>query len=149
MSSLIKFYAGSVTSGATDGEELSEGTNRNPLTFTLNAAKNESACAKIAVRCKEGYTTYGDTKISAYHNTGNGFEPTGGDVDKWNFAVDEGFASTKDALEKATWKDSITFSDAIADKNTVFWVRATSNSAEVPANDTSTVLYCTTVIKAV
>lgn len=149
MSTLIKFYNGTVTSGGKDGDELSEGTNANPLSFTLNAAINEAKCAKVAIRCKDGYATYGTTKVSAYHNTGSGYEPTGGDVDKWSFAVDDNYASAEDALAKATWKDSIEFADDITDKNTVFWVKAASNSAEVPSNDTSTVLYCTTVIRAV
>lgn len=149
MSTLIKFYNGTVTAGDVDGTELSEGTNDNPLTFTLNAAENESACAKIAVRCKDGYETYGETKICAYHNSGSGYEPTGGNVDKWSFALDNNYKSADEALKSATWKDSIVIADTIKDKNTVFWVKATSNSAEAPQNDISTVLYCSTVIKAV
>ena len=149
MSTLIKFYNGTVTAGGKDGNEISEGTNANPLSFTLNAAVNETKCSKVAIRCKDGYETYGTTKIAAYHNTGSGYEPTGGDVDKWSFAADAGYTSADDALSKATWKDSISFTDKIGDTNTVFWVKAASNSAEVPSNDTSTVLYCTTVIKAV
>lgn len=149
MSDLIKFYDGTVTKGGTDGDEISEGTNSKPLTFTLNAAENESACAKVAVRCKTGYSTYGDTRICAYHFNGKGYEPTGGSVNKWSFAMDNNYADANDALKSATWTDSITIKDAITDKNTVFWVKASSDSTEAPQNDISTALFCSAVIKAV
>ena len=48
MSTLIKFYGGAVTQGSKNGDELSEGTNANPLSFTLNAAVNEAMRAADA-----------------------------------------------------------------------------------------------------
>ena len=40
------------------------------------------------------------------------------------------------ALESADWKDSIALSN-VADKNTIFWVKALSTADEAPQQDTS------------
>lgn len=151
MSDLIKLYNGSVTAGGTNGDEVSEGSLSNPVQFTLNAAKNEEACQKVAIRCQNGYQTYGNTTITAYHyNVENKvWEPTGGDVAKWKFAKDNAYADAATALSSATWSNKLTISDVITDKNTVFWVKAGSSSAEVPQNDTDESIHIEAVIEAV
>lgn len=151
MSDLIKLYNGTVTPATTDGDEVTEGSLSNPIQFTLNAAKNEENCSKVAIRCKSGYRTYGDTNITAYHYNKEKkvYEPTGGDVEKWTFAADNGYANAEEAKSKAKWVKTLTISDVITDKNTVFWVKAGSNAAEVPQNDTDESIHVEAVIEAV
>ena len=149
MSDLIKIYNGSVIAGATDGDEVSMEGFSNPVQFTLNAAKDEEGVAKLAIRCKSGYKTYGNTKNSAYHLNGTKYEATGGEVEKWFFAKYNGYANANDAKENATWANSLTISDVITDTNTIFWVKATSNSAEAPQNDEDESIHVETVVEAV
>lgn len=151
MSDLIKLYNGTVTPATTDGNEVTEGSLSNPVQFTLNAAKNEENCQKLAIRCKSGYRTYGDTTITAYHynKETTAYEATGGDVEKWMFAPDNGYANADEAKSKAKWAKTLTISDVITDKNTVFWAKASSSAAEVPQNDTDESIHVEAVIEAV
>lgn len=149
MSDLIKIYNGNVTAGAKDGEEVSVEGFSNPVQFTLNAAKNEVGVAKLAIRCKNGYKTYGNTTIKAYHFNGSSYEATGGDVDKWFFAKDNGYTNASDAKDNAAWTNTLTLSDVITDTNTIFWAKATSNSAETPQNDEDESIHVETVVEAV
>lgn len=149
MSDLIKLYNGTVTKDAADGTELSQnGTQTNPLSFTLNAAKEESSCQQIAIRCASGYKTYGDTVITAYHYNSETkkYEPNTGDTAKWFFAVGE-YDSAANALTNAAWSNKLTISDVITDKNTLIWVKAASSKAEVPANDTDESIHIEAVIE--
>ncbi len=151
MSDLIKVYNGTVTVGTTDGNEVSEGSLSNPVQFTLNAAKNEENCQKLAIRCKTGYRTYGATTITAYHYNAEKkeYEATGGDVDKWTFAPDAGYANASEAMSKAKWFKELTLTDVISDKNVIFWAKASSSAAEVPQNDTDESIHVEAVIEAV
>ena len=151
MSEYIKLYNGNVTAGGTDGSVVSEGNLSNPVHFTLNAAKNEEACQKVAIRCKSGYQTYGNTVISAYHYNPDTkvWEATGGDINKWKFATDNNYADAATALKNASWGASLTISDVIGSTNKVFWVKALSSSAEVPQNDTDESIHIEAVIEAV
>lgn len=145
----IKIYNGTVTKGETDGEEVSCGTQSNPVSFTLNSAKAESGCAKLAIRCKSGFQTYGTTTITAKHyDASSKAYNDEGDAKKWFFAADADYADAATALEKATWRNSLSIADTIGDTNTVFWVKATSSEAEVPTTDTDESICVDAVIEA-
>ena len=148
MSDLLKLYNGTVSKGKTDGNEVFAG---NPVEFSLNAAKNEEKCCKVALRCQAGYRTYGDTTVTAYHYNGEtqSYEAVGGDVAKWAFAADEGFTSAEDALKKAKWSNVLKIAEVIGDTNQVFWVKAGSSAAEVPQNDSDESIHVEAVLEAV
>jgi hypothetical protein len=152
MSTLIKIYNGTVTSGAKDGAEVSvEGSQVNPVSVSLNAAKAETKAIKLAVRCDEGYkTTEGEvTEISAYYYDGTSYNASGGNIGKWQFAKDEGFADAATAIKQAVWGSKLTINDVIGDTNVIFWVKASSDKTELPSNDTSTALHLHAVVESV
>ena len=118
------------------------------MSFTLNAAKEESSCQQIAIRCDSGYKTYGDTTITAYHYNSDtkNYEPSTGDTAKWFFAVGV-YDSAANALTNAAWTNKLTISDVITDKNSLVWVKASSSTAEIPANDTDESIHIEAVIE--
>ncbi|MFL0197394.1 hypothetical protein ACJDU8_17765 [Clostridium sp. WILCCON 0269] len=137
MANLIHVYQGSVTSGGTDGIQVSEGTETSPIIVgPLNATNNEeSAAIKLAIRCDAGYNTSGNTVIT----------PTGTTADKWALAPDNaGVAGSFGAYGSA-----LTISSVIGTTNTVFWVKAKAVSTESPSNDTSVDLVVSTAVNAV
>lgn len=136
MANLIHMYKGSVTSGSTDGTQISEGDESNPLTIgPLNATNNEeSSPVKVALRCDSGYATSGNTVIT----------PQGTTATKWALAPDNaGAAGTFGAYGAA-----LTISDVINSTNKIFWVKAKSTNDETPVNDVSVDLNVQTVIVA-
>lgn len=152
MATLIKIYNGTVTSGAKDGTEVSvEGSQVNPVSVSLNAAKAETKAIKLAVRCEDGYkTTEGEaTEISAYYYDGTKFNASGGNTGKWQFAKDDGFADADTAIKQAVWNSKLTINDVIGDTNVIFWVKASSDKTELPSNDTSTALHLHAVVESV
>lgn len=136
MANLIHMYKGSVTSGGTDGTQVSEGDGSNPLTIgPLNATNNEeSAAVKIALRCDSGYATSGNTIIT----------PTGTSKNMWALASD----NNGSAGAFGTYGTALTISDSISNTNKVFWVKAKSVDTENPSNDVSVNLVINTLIIA-
>ena len=55
---------------------------------------------------------------------------------KWRAAADDNYADEAAALKKANWQEMLAL-DRVTDKNTIFWVKASSNKEEKPQNDTS------------
>ena len=126
MASQLHIYFGNVTSGMRDGTEASSGTELSPISVTLDASQSEAKAVKCAVRCDTGYYIEGNTTITKI----------GTNTAKWKVAEDNSYTDAADALANATWLDSITLANVV-DVNTIFWVKATSDSTESPQNDTS------------
>lgn len=132
----IHTYQGTVTSGGTDGTQVSENTGLAPIIVTLNATNNEESSAiKLAVRCESGYTTSGNTTIT----------PTGTSSSKWALAPDNaGSPGTFGAYGAA-----LTISSAIGATNQLFWAKAKATSDETPVNDATVDLVIAATIAAV
>ena len=114
----INLYKGTPTAGGTDGTLVSlDGVGTSPVSFTLDATQSESGKQAVALRCESGYTTSGDTTITA----------SGTNAGKWSFSDSE----------NGTYASTLTISTTINTTNTVFWVKAASASTESPGTDTS------------
>ena len=126
MANQLHIYYGNLTSGSTDGTEASSGTELSPISVTLDASVSEAKAVKCAVRCDTGYYIEGNTTISF----------VGTNTAKWKVAEDNNYADAAAALANATWLDTISLANVV-DVNTIFWVKAMSDSTETPQNDTS------------
>ena len=146
----IKLYGGEVTSGGTDGTAISENmTQENPLAMSLNAKVAEAKAVKVALRCETGFQTSGDVTVSAWRYDGENYVPTGGNIDKFRFAPDAGYASAEIALANANWQTSLTISDTIGATNHVFWVKVMSDTTQTPQKDTAVSIHAAGVVEAV
>lgn len=119
----IHLYMNNPAAGSTDGTEISSNDNTLPLALILDASQSETKCAKVAVRCDEGFAVEGETAIY--------FEGT--NAAKWQVAEDDDFTEST-ALTNAIWDNSLALPD-VDSLNSVFWVRATSAATENPQND--------------
>lgn len=77
------------------------------------------------MRCESGFHIDGTLTIKFI----------GDHADKWKAAIDNKYTA-QTALDSAEWKDSIILSN-VADRNTIFWVKALSTADEKPQQDTS------------
>ena len=109
----IKFYNGTVSAGATNGELV---TPENPIFAVVNTDGTEVS-QEIAVRCETGYSAYGDATLSF----------TGANADKWAFEVNG---------VKGAYGASAVLSE-LKDVNSVIKVYAKATEDENPSNDTS------------
>ena len=125
MAELLHIYMNNPTAGSTDGTEVSSGTELAPISVLLDAGKGEQKAVKCAVRCESGFHIDGTLTVKF----------VGDHADKWKVASNNGY-TVDTALESADWKDSIALSN-VADKNTIFWVKALSTADEAPQQDTS------------
>nr|DAK50403.1 MAG TPA: hypothetical protein [Caudoviricetes sp.] len=125
MAELLHIYMNNPTAGSTDGTEVSSGTELAPISVLLDAGKGEQKAVKCAVRCESGFRIDGTLTVKF----------VGDHAGKWKAATDNKYTA-ETALESAEWKDSISLS-GVADKNTIFWVKALSTTAEPPQQDTS------------
>ena len=125
MAELLHIYMNNPTAGSTDGTEVSSGTELSPISVLLDAGKGEQKAVKCAVRCESGFHIDGALTIKFI----------GDHADKWKAAINNGYTA-ETVLESAEWKDSISLSN-VADKNTIFWVKALSSADEQPQQDTS------------
>lgn len=125
MAELLHIYMNNPTAGSTDGTEVSSGTKLAPISILLDAGKAEQKAVKCAVRCESGFRIDGALAIKF----------AGDHADKWKAATDNKYTA-ETALESAEWKDSISLS-GVADKNTIFWVKAISTADEKPQQDVS------------
>ncbi len=131
---------------------LTAGTDFTVGSTTLETAANLAA----AIRDKSAsYTaTAGDAAITVkerYAGSGKSvtFTATGTLAGTTGNAVTSAAADETKMGTDGEWQDTITFSDAIEDKNQIFWVKVNASSDEKPQKDTSTVFYSSTVIQAV
>ena len=125
MAELLHIYMNNPTAGSTDGTEVSSGTELAPISVLLDAGKGEQKAVKCAVRCESGFHIDGTLTVKF----------VGDHADRWKVASNNGY-TVNTALESADWKDSIALSN-VADKNTIFWVKALSTADEAPQQDTS------------
>ena len=125
MAELLHIYMNNPTTGSTDGTEVSSGTELAPISVLLDAGKGEEKAVKCAVRCESGFRIDGTLTVKF----------VGDHAGKWKAATDNKYTA-ETALESAEWKDSISLSN-VADKNTIFWVKALSTTDEPPQQDTS------------
>ena len=124
----INVYMYNPTQDKTDGTLVSsDGAQTSPIAATLDASKAESKIIKLAIRCEAGYTTDTD---------GAKIDFTGTTAGKWLVAYSAG--NTADAAPAdSAFSTSATIPLAIAQKNVVFWAKATSSTNENPQNDIS------------
>ena len=125
MAELLHIYMNNPTHGSTDGTEVSSGTELAPISVLLDAGKGEQKAVKCAVRCESGFHIDGTLTVKF----------VGDHADKWKAAMDNKYTA-ETALGSAEWKDSISLSN-VADKNTIFWVKAISTADEKPQQDVS------------
>ena len=123
----INIYMGNPTADGADGIEVStDGKNTAPIDVTLDASKAESKTVKLAVRCESGYKTNDD---------GLTLSLSGTNASKWALAYDASCTGDTPPADSA-FSSSIS-KLPVAEKNIIFWVRATSSTNEDPQNDTS------------
>ena len=125
MAELLHIYMNNPTQGGKDGTEVTSGTELVPISVLLDAGKGEQKAVKCAVRCESGFHIDGALTIKF----------VGDHADKWKVALDNKYTA-ETVLDSAEWKDTIVLSD-VADRNTVFWVKAISTVDEKPQQDTS------------
>lgn len=125
MAELLHIYMNNPTAESTDGTEVSSGTELAPISVLLDAGKGEQKAVKCAVRCESGFRIDGTLTVKF----------VGDHADKWKAATDNKYTA-ETALESAEWKDSISLSN-VADRNTIFWVKAISTADEKPQQDVS------------
>lgn len=123
----LNAYTGA-TAGGTDGSLISTGDGSAPLTFTLDASKNEVASDTVALRCEQGYQTIFDTTLTVVSDTAN----------HWALSLDG-----------TNWSNSIVITDTIVNTNTTFFAKASAVDTESPSNDTSVKINYQTKIAAV
>lgn len=126
MANQLHIYSNNPTAGLTDGTEVSSGTELSPIAVTLDASQAEAKAVKCAVRCDTGYYIDGNVTVSFI----------GTNTSKWKVAADDDYEDAEDALESATWQNTLTIAD-VETSNVIFWVKAMSSSDENPQNDTS------------
>jgi len=125
MAELLHIYMNNPTEGGKDGTEVSSGTELAPISVRREGGKGEQKAVKCAVRCESGFHIDGALTIKF----------VGDHADKWKAAINNKYTA-ETALESAEWKDSISLSN-VADKNTIFWVKALSTADEKPQQDVS------------
>ena len=105
---------------------VGSGDEDNPIAVTLNASQNEVKTIKLAVRCNNGFQTYGDTVIRDMNDAN----------DRWKFAL----------LENGDFSDEITINSVIDTVNTIFYGRASSDSLEGQKVDTNVKFVLSTTV---
>lgn len=126
----INVYTNNPTEGGTDGTAVStDGALTAPISFSLDAAKNETKVQKCAIRTETGYITQGTTTISDNNDYDDRLKLC------WT--------------EDGTFADSISTTNPIDSVNTIFYAQASSASIETPTTDTSASFKVTCVIASV
>ena len=117
----IHVYKDTVTLGAKDGTQVSEGTGLQPISIgLLNATNNEeSVSTTLALRCDAGFKTTGDTVIT----------PIGTTANKWALSLD--------GITFGSYGAGLTISTTVDENNILFYIKAKATSDETPVNDTS------------
>ena len=112
-------YNGNPTADTFDGDEITYGSNLNPLkAYSADIREDYTSAIKCAIRCDPGYSIQGGARI--YFD--------GSDTSKWQLANDNSYKGASDALANASWSSDVTVT-GVGDVNTIFWAKA-----EIPAN---------------
>lgn len=129
---MINLYMNNPTAGQKNGTLISQDmAQTSPLSITLKAG--EVKAVKVAVRCDSGYQA-DEAAISFNYYNGSGYEVSGGNMNKWKIAVDDGYTSEADALDNGNWASSIKINN-VADTNKLFWVKFEAGENDTPEND--------------
>lgn len=131
----------------TAGTDFAVGTDASATASNIAAAINNKSAiwtasvSGAAITVTEKYPGAGNVLVAAV--TSGTVAITNGDITA-SAAADETTIS-----EKGVFADTLTFADAIGDKNVIFWIKATSSTDEKPQKDTSTVIHTEATIQAV
>lgn len=115
----INIYKDNPTAGAKDGTVVSTGgAYTAPISFLLNAAKNDNQTIKVAIRTENGYTTMYDTEIYTQYTT-------------------DALTTVRQFNNlKLSWNANSSFgakiqvSSRIGNTNKIFYVQASANESE-------------------
>lgn len=144
---LLKIYTNNPTAAGTDGTEVSEnGAQTMPISASLvvTSSVGASEAIKLAARCDSGYQTTGNVVLKFVDSTGTDYTST-----NYKLAEDNNYSSATDALENASWVDSVTITSVVDATNTIFWAKLSAPAGATPANDTSISLFHSETIEAV
>ena len=126
----INVYTNNPTAGGTDGTAVStDGAFTAPISFSLDASRNESQTLPLAIRTQTGYKTMGTTVIQDQNDSSDRLKLC------WT--------------ANGTFTDSISTTDEITATNKMFYARASSSDTETPKTDRSISLKVTCVIASV
>lgn len=126
----INLYTDDPTENREDGTlvSLNDDTS-SPLAVTVNSSKEERKKIKMALRCKSGYQTNGDTTIWF----------SGPNADKWSVCQ----------TEDGTYSSTLVLSSIVGTTNVIFYVQAAATKGELPDIDTTTRILVNTTIERV
>ena len=124
----LNIYNNNPTAGGTDGTAISTGDFSNPISFSLDASQSETKTQALAIRTESGYIAASGTTISDVNDSS----------DFWKLSLDN-----------SSWSDTIVFSDTITATNTLFYIKASSESTETPQTDRSVSFRVTAKIEVV
>lgn len=131
----------------TAGTDFAVGTDASATASNIAAAINNKSAiwtasvSGAAITVTEKYPGAGNVLVAAV-TTGT-IAITNGDITA-SAAADESAMT-----EKGVWDDTLTFADAIGDKNVIFWIKVISSTDEKPQKDNSTVIHTEATIQAV
>lgn len=143
MSEDIMIYQGTVTENQSDGEKVSMGTGASPISFVLNAAAEEKAAVKLAVRCAAGMKADKIT-LSVLHKKADG--ATEEEKNKFKFCADNAYASGPDAVKDGEWSDSMEITN-VQDTNRVFWFSSVSTKDEEAGVSSDYILHAAGILQ--
>lgn len=134
MANYYHLYTNNPTAGAQDGTIVSE--NRlmtSPISVVLDATQAESKVIKCAIRCEDGYESFGDTLLQPYFYDGSAYVVSGGNVGKWKIAPDLSVAGqvTITITANAATGDVITVGDAALTAGTDFDIGTSINDTAI------------------
>lgn len=120
----INFYNGTVNAGAKDGNKI---TVENPIFAVVNTDGTE-VVQEIAIRCEEGFSTYGEATLSF----------SGENKKYWAYEING---------QKKGFGEDATISD-INDTNTIIKVYTKAGADEQPSTDSTVELIISCEIQA-
>lgn len=131
----------------TAGTDFIVGSDASATATNIAAAINSKSALYIAsasgtaVTVTEKFAGAGNVLVPAV-TTGT-IAITNGDITSSHAAIDS------DMESNGVWSDTLTFADAIRDRNVIFWLKAISSSDEKPQKDNSMVINSNVTIQAV
>lgn len=129
------------------GTDFAVGTDTNATAANIATAINDKSVIWAASVSGAAITV-----TEKYPGAGNVLAPavTTGTIAITNGDITSSHAATDSDMESnGVWSDTLTFADAIRDKNVIFWLKATSSNDEKPQKDNSTVINCKATIQAI
>lgn len=131
----------------TAGTDFTIGIDASATATNLAAAFNNKSSLYAATVSGAAFTV-----TEKYAGAGNVLVPavTTGTIAITNGDITSSAAADESVMNsKGVWADTLTFADAIGDKNVIFWIKVISSTDEKPQKDNSTVIYTEATIQAV